>query len=41
MKRKPGSELFDMAEADKLYKSYDLQQNNWLTHDTASLFGSR
>ena len=34
------SELSDMAEADELYKSYDLPHNNWLALDTVSAFGS-
>ena len=33
------SELSDMAEADELYQSYDLQQNDWLTPDIVSSFG--
>ena len=33
------SELYEMAEADKLYQSYDLTHNNQLTPDTVSLFG--
>ena len=33
------SEFSDMAEADKLYQSYDLQQNDWMTPDIVSSFG--
>ena len=35
------SELPDMAEAEKLYRSYDIPQNDWLTPDTVLLFGGR
>ena len=35
------SELSEMAEADKLYRSDDPPHNNWLTPDTVSAFGVR
>ena len=30
-----------MAEADKIYWSYDLPHNNWMNPDTVLLFGGR
>ena len=33
------SELSEMAEADKLYQSYDIPHNNQLNPDTVSAFG--
>ena len=35
------SDLSEMAEADELYKSYDLPYNDQVTPDTLSAFGGR
>ena len=35
------SELYDMAEADVLYPSYNIPHTNCLTPDTVSEFGNR
>ena len=35
------SELSEMAEADGLYRIYDLTYNDWLTPDTELAFGGR
>ena len=35
------SELSEMAEAEKLYRSYNLPHNNRLTPDTVVAFGGR
>ena len=34
-------ELPEMAEADELYRSYDLPHNNQMTPDTVLMFGGR
>ena len=31
----------EIAEADELYRSYDLSHNDWLTPDTVLSFGGR
>ena len=35
------SGLPEIAEEDKLYQSYDLPHNDWLTPDTVLYFGGR
>ena len=35
------SELYEIAEADELYRSYDLPHNNRLTPYAVLLFGGR
>ena len=35
------SELYDMAEADELYRSYNIPHNYGLTPDTVLPFGGR
>ena len=33
------SELYEIPEADELYRSYNLPHNDWLTPDTVLAFG--